>query len=461
MEYSLVGPSYVDDSLPISAQDTVNWIPEIVEAEGRSRSILRTPPGLTSFSNVVQTGCRGLHVMDNVLYGVYDNKLYSFSNVGVATSLGTVGGFNPVSMDDNGTQLVIVNGMAGYVYNNQTATFSTITDPDFQPANTVTFLDSYFIFDGNGGQFFISALGDGTQYDALDFATAESAPDDTIAVLVDHQELWVFGQETIEIWADTGNPDFPFERLTGQIIERGLGSAYTIEKLDNTVYWLAQNGIVYNASGHTPVRVSTFAIEQEIAKFTDLSQFVAWQEVSKGHWFYYLQCPNSGKTFVYDASTKLWHRRSSYTQTAWRGRYWENCYGLNFVGDGGSGDLWQLDSANYTEGGHPMISERYTAYLFSEQKPIFNHSVELVMDTGHGTNAVPDPQVEIRWSDDFGRNYSDFRQRSLGAVGEYRKRVRIQKLGMFRNRLFHVRVSDPVKRDLIVGEIRPAEGWTL
>lgn len=463
MEFSLVGPSYVDQTLPISVQDTVNWIPEIVEAEdGRSKTVLRTPPGLAGFSTLNLDGCRGLYLMANAnaLFSIYGTDLYMLDSLGNMTFLGTVNGTNPVSMADNGSQLVMVNGAEGYVWNNDTHVFAQITDPDFQPSSTVATLDNYFIFDGMGGQFFISSLGDGTQYDALDFATAESAPDNTVAVFVDHQELWILGQRTIEIWTDTSNPDFPFERSVGQIMERGVGGPYTIQKMDNTVYWLGDNGIVYNAAGHTPVRVSTFPIEQQIAQYSDLSGFISWQEIRKGHWFYYLQFPDLGKTFVYDAATKLWHRRKSYGQDYWRGRYWTQFFGESLTGDGVGSTLWKLDENLYTEGGDPMVSERYSAYLHAEQNPIFNHSIELVMDVGHGTNNVPDPQVEIRWSDDGGHNYGNFRQRSMGAVGKYRKRIRIQKLGTFRNRVFHLRVSDAVQRDMIVGEVRSNTGWT-
>lgn len=458
MNFNLIGPAYADATLPVSAQDTINWIPEPVEAEGRSGMLFRTPQGLTSVATLAQQKCRGVWVMASVLYVVYGTSLYEIASDGTATDLGTVAGSGIVSMADNGEQLVIVNGTQGYVYNNSTEVFAQITDPDFPGANTVAFIDYYFVFDGANGQFFLSELSDGTSFDALDFATAETSPDPTVGVFVDHQELWVGGSDTIEIWWNRGGADFPFER--SGVIQIGLGARHSIKAIDNTVYWLASNGMVYAAVGHNPQRISTFAIEQEIQKHT-IADFFAWTYFDKGHWYYVLQCPNDGKTFVYDAASQMWHRRQSYGLTRWRAQFHAYCYDRHFVGDYTNGTVWELEDEVYTEGSDPLISERYTQYLHSEMNPIFHHELELVFDTGHGTSTGndSDPMVEVRWSDDGGRNYSNFRQRSIGRIGEYGKRVRVHGLGSFRSRLFHLRVSHGVKRDLLDANVRATIGY--
>lgn len=457
MEFNLIGPSYVDATRPISYQDTINWIPERIEAEGRVIAALRTPAGLETFEEVVQTGCRGAIKFQDSLYTVYGTKLYRVSSGGVGTDLGTVGGTGPVSMCQNASQLVIATGSVAYVYDGSTlASISGLNNP-----NTCAFLDQYIIFDGDGGQFQISALNDASSIDALDFATAEAAPDDTVAVLVDHQELLLFGTETIEPWVNTGAPDFPFSRTQGSLIERGTESPHTVKKVDNTVYWLDNLGMVQAMAGHNPQRISTHAIEQEISNYMDqMDEFFAWGYVENGHWFYVLQCPDLGKTFVYDASIQQWHRRKSYGENCWRARHYAKVYGKHIVGDYASGNIWDMRQGVFVEGSDPMVSERYTYYAHGEDQPVFNHSLWLKFDTGQGLSSGQgsNPLVDVRWSDDGGRNFSNYWQRSIGQIGQYNKDVRLHGMGHFKDRMFHIRVADPVKRDLLTAYIRPTRG---
>ena len=49
----------------------------------------------------------------------------------------------------------------------------------------------------------------------------------------------------------------------------------------------------------------------------------------------------------------------------------------------------------------------------------------------------------LRWSDD-GRTWSNERILNCGQAGQYKKRVYINRLGRFRQRLFEVSMTDPV-----------------
>jgi hypothetical protein len=71
------------------------------------------------------------------------------------------------------------------------------------------------------------------------------------------------------------------------------------------------------------------------------------------------------------------------------------------------------------------------------------------MDTG----SADDHKVQVAYSDDFGRNFTNWKERSLGDIGEYAKRVRFFRLGRARNRIWRIRVSTPGKRDLISASV--------
>ena len=84
----------------------------------------------------------------------------------------------------NGTQVMIVDGTYGYIYNTVTNVFVQITDVDF-PANpvTVTFLAGRFIVNFAGSsRFYVSDNYNGLSWEPLLFANAETNPDPILAV---------------------------------------------------------------------------------------------------------------------------------------------------------------------------------------------------------------------------------------------------------------------------------------
>ena len=206
----------------LSAENLVNMYAEKAPSDSRTPVLLLGAPGLKLFATAGAGPCRGLHEMAGVLYAVSGPILYSISASGSVTSIGAVPGSDLVDMSDNGAQMIIVTNPDAYVYDRSAGTLTQVTDPDFPGASSVDFLDGYFIFtQPRSGEFFISALEDGTSYDALDFATAESNPDNLVRAWVDHREILLFGQLTMEPWYDSGGADFPFDRIPQAITERG------------------------------------------------------------------------------------------------------------------------------------------------------------------------------------------------------------------------------------------------
>jgi hypothetical protein len=52
---------------------------------------------------------------------------------------------------------------------------------------------------------------------------------------VDHREIWLFGNNTTEIWINIGDPDFPFQRIQGAFLEIGCAAPYSVAKADNSL----------------------------------------------------------------------------------------------------------------------------------------------------------------------------------------------------------------------------------
>src|SRR5690606_5013968 len=200
---------------------------------------------------------------------VSGTKLYQIALDGVATELGTVPGTGRVCMTHNqiagGNQVVIGAGSSGYGYNTYTGTFGQITDDAFPGMKSCDFLNQYILgVEPFGRYWFHSALVDAESYNALDEYQAETSPDRIMGLIALHNEVLVFGERTIEPWTNVPTDNAAFQLQRGSVIESGCASGNTIVKLDNSVFYLTENGQIARLNGYTPQIVSTYALEGAI-----------------------------------------------------------------------------------------------------------------------------------------------------------------------------------------------------
>lgn len=469
MKSPILGSSYVARSVNAADNRMVNLYPEAIPEGGKESGFLTRAPGLRLLGTAGQGPCRGMWQFGNYGYVVSGEKLYQINSFWDATELGTVSGNGPVSMADNGTQLFIACNPDGFIYNATSNTFQKITDPDFPGAVTVGYIDGYFVFNApNSQQFYVTAIFDGTDIDALDFASAEGSPDGLVALIVDHREVWLFGTNSVEVWYDAGTTDFPLARIQGAFNEIGCAAAYSVAKLDNALFWLGADargrGIVYRANGYTGQRVSTHAVEWQIQQYGSLSDAVGYTYQQDGHAFYVLNFPSANTTWIYDVATNGWHERAGFVNGQFT-RHWGNCQ-MAFnseivIGDYANGNFYAFDMDVYSDNGSVQRWLRSWRALPTGQnnlKRTAQHSLQLDCQTGVGvvTGQGSDPQVMLRWSDDGGHTWSSEHWRSMGKIGEYGYRTIWRRLGMtlkLRDRVYEVSGTDPVKIAVMGAEL--------
>jgi hypothetical protein len=465
-----VGASYQARSLNADAQRALNCYIELDQASPRAPMALYGTPGLRKVATAsAGLGCRGAITESGYAWLVIGNYVYRMDTSYNLTSLGTIGtSSGPVGLASNGLELLIVDGVAGWVVNVAAATLTQITDVDFpNGVRRATYQDGYFIVTGNDSeQFFISQLLNGGSWNGLDTESAQGSPDNTIGVISDHRELWLFGDTSAEIWVNTGNADFPFERTGNAFVEEGCASAATVVKCDNTIFWLGADqrgaGIVWRANGYTPMRISTHAVETAFAGYT-LSDAWAMSYQQEGHSFFVLSFPTDGKTWVFDSATQLWHERGYRDTTTgeigqWRGAGHCMLGGLHIVGDYADGRIYVLDLDYYLDDTDPIVRLRASQTQAQLQNRLFFNSLQVDMETGVGlvTGQGSDPQLMMRYSNDGGYTWSSLKTATVGLLGEYGARCRFNRLGAGRNRVWEISMSDPVKF-AVLGAIVDAE----
>lgn len=468
-----IGPSYKLNSVNVDCQRCVNLYPEVNElGRGKEQEVasLVSTPGLLLLLTLPTVPVRATYISSkNVLYAVGGNKLYTISSSWVATEIGTLNtSSGQVSMADNGVTLFVVDGPNGYVHALGSGSTATVTDPDWMGATQVAYQDGYFIFlKPNSGQFYISAL-NSTDVDALDIAEAEGQPDSLVAMLSDHRELWLFGSNSTEVFFNSGAADFPFERIEGAFVEHGCAAAFSVAKINNSVFWLGKDdkgtGIVFKASGYQPERISNHAIELAIQSYSDISDAVAWTYQQNGHHFYVLNFTNANTTWVYDTSTNLWHERA-YTLSGELKRHRANChafaYNTHVVGDYENGKIYKLSSDVYSDDGAAITRMRVSPHLTGDLDRVFYSSFQLDIETGIGIDGVgqgTDPQAMLQFSDDGGHTWSNEKWVSIGKIGDKKARAIWRRLGQSRDRVFKIKITDPVKVTLIGAKLDIAKG---
>ncbi|MDN4481863.1 hypothetical protein, partial [Demequina muriae] len=251
----------------------------------------------------------------------------------------------------------------------------------FPGAISFDFVDGYVLGIEPARRFaFTSDLAAAGSYSTLDRYEAEGSPDLLVGQAVTHREWWLMGERTIEPFTNTGAATGTFQRSQGTVIEVGLAATHAVAVMDNSVFWLGSDGIVYRANGYTPQRISTHAIEQAIAR-CNMAQAFAFTFEDKGHKVFYLTFPD-GQTWGYDAATGEWHRRKSHNLDRWRINCLVKWRGKWIAGDYANGILYQLDWDTQDENGEPMERRRITGVTHDNQNAIVINGLELVVDTG-------------------------------------------------------------------------------
>lgn len=415
----------------------------------------------TVFSSAV---FRGALVNGTTLYAVVGANILSIATTGVATVLGTITTTTGnVFMASNGTQVLIVDGTtAGHFITIATGAVTDVTLPG--EASSCAFCDGYFVITHASTQeTFISGLYDATSWDAADHEYVEGSPDNLLRVMHCNHMLWFFGVSTIEVFYNSGAADFPFARISGALIDKGLGATASAVLIDNQFYFLSDKFEVLRTVGYQFEKVSTIHVETEIQGYATKSDAIGYEYRIDGHVFYVVTFPTADHTWVFDTTTGFWHEWQSYkTQgTATFGRH-RGSIGFFFndkymVGDHTNGKIYELDMTTYTDDGEYIKRTRRAQYINKDRKRVAHFEIDLEFESGVGLGGASDPQVGLTWSDDSGNTWATVQYRDLGELADYKARQRWLRLGMARSRIYELTMYEPVKF-VLVGSSANIEG---
>ena len=446
-------------SKPVNAARVVNLYAASTAEGSRTKVVLYGTPGQKAWRTIGGDTIRAGLEAQSMAYILSGTTLYRVESDGTTTACS--GDLIPSTGDafliNNGLQIGLLVVPDLFVIVGTTVTKVTAAGYPTEGLSSIAYIDGYAVGTRNddSGQFYVSGLLDFASWDALDVASAESSPDGLLRVLVDHREVWLFGAETVEVWANTGASPFPFERVPGALLERGCAARRSPAKMDNSVFWLGDDRIVYRAEGYQPARISTHAIE-EVLRVGTVSDAYGMTYFQAGHHFYVLTLPSLNRTFVFDpaasaaAGAPIWHERQSGTSiepAKWDVQCIFSAFGKTLVGLQ-AGKVAELDLDTYTDLGEPIRSVIVGLPFYVDTLRAIMVDFELECEIGVGaiSGQGADPEVMMRYSDDGGFSWSHERRASLGRQGVRYIRAMWERLGAFRQRTVEISISDPVKR---------------
>lgn len=459
----LIGPSYETKVVGQNNRKLINMFLVPDETDGKQPFSAYSTPGLKVWSSdrASDNQVRALHVNNSILYAIINGGFYRYSSTGTATLLGSLNTISgDVSISSTNTEIGIVDFNNGYMFDISSSTFSTISDPDF-PNNpiTITAQDGYFIVNINSSdKFYISALNDGLNWSSLDFEDAEVNSDNTVTVKSFRQELHVFGNETTEIYLNTGNVNFPFQRQPDGTIFVGCSAKRSVATSSFSIFWLGEDsngkGLVMKKTGVELQNIANQAIAQKIQSYSKIDDALGYIYRLEGNEFYVLSFPDANATWVYNNVTGFWHEwRSSINGQIGRHRSqsYAYAYGKNIVGDIATGNLFELDVNTFTDNTEKIIRVLTTSPVHAENNLIslYNFRVDIEPGQGLSNGQGSDPTVIIEISRNGGHSFSNKLYRSAGKIGEYFRRVEVSRLGASRNFVIQLTMSDPIRWTVI------------
>lgn len=453
LELNITGGTYRHKSLPLSAQTTRNFYPQLIQSQkARSQYILASYPGKKLFATQEGGIDRGMIVHKNVLYKVTGEKLYSVSADGTHTELGDITGSERCVFAGIGSNIVIVSDGSAWQYDGSTV--SAITDGDLETPNACAHLNNQIIYDGDGGRFAVSDVGDATSIDPLNYATAESNADDLVRPYTFKQVLYLFGTDTIERWWNSGQGNPPFDRFQGGITQTGLAALHSVANDDDNIYFLGNDNQIYAIRGSSSSVIEPLLPEpmvREISNYARVSDAVGYCINLNGQWIYVLTFPFANKTWALPIGGE-WFELSSGANA---GRDIANSYVYfnrkHLLSDYRNGNIYELDDETYSDNGEEIIRQRDTAPIHgglfgAPGKRVEMSRFELIMERGVGllSGQGENPQIMLSVSDDGGKTFSAEMWGTIGRLGEFMWKVEWFALGSFENRIIRIKTSDAV-----------------
>ena len=437
MQIPIINGIYTDNAPSIRTSYPVNLVP-VPKKSGISNGYLRPGDGIVS--NGTGTGIdRGGINWNGICYRVMGTKLVTVASNGTVTTLGDVGNGGLVTLDYSFDRLAVQSGGRFYYWN---GTLTQVTDPDLGTVLDFCWVDGYFMT--TDGEFLIvTELNDPTQVNPLKYGSSEIDPDPVVALLKLRNEVYALNRNTIEVFDNVGGELFPFQRIEGAQIQKGVIGTHGCCVFADSVAFLGSGRNeapgIYIGANATAQKLSTQEIDIVLQGYTEVQLATVKLEArnDKSHEHLYVHLPD--RTLVYDAmASAAMQEQVWYTLTSaivgfaqYRARNFVYAYDKWLVGDTLSNQIGYFVENISSHWGLMVRWEFGTLIVYNDTNGALFNRLELVALTGRVALGL-NPAISTSYSLD-GQTWSQDRSIRVGSLGNTLKRLVWLQQGNMRN----------------------------
>lgn len=460
------GARQVDSNLAVNGQRSINWFPELEGNNAKAPLTLKPTPGKRLLATP-GTGPMRSQVIEFQGRAVFvsGSQLVSVDSTWTETVLGTLTtGSGWCEIVAGRTYVAVVDGVNFYAHGMAapfswgSAVFSVVTrstDANYDEecptgSSHVRIMNGYFMVNEAGSDAWsISANENPLSWNGADFGSAEVRPDNVAAIETTLRDVYTIGTQTTEVYYQSDNADFPFERYPNGLINVGVRAPNSVATDGNSIFMVGaaekSGPSIFIVQGFQAQKIADPDLADTIDRMTVIEDAVAYVYTQSDQTFYVLTFPSEDITFAYHLEQGMWHERRSGASGRDRGQGYGYFNGEHVVGDYQSGSLYALDRSVFTENGATIIRTRRGQIVHREGRQIEMNSVECEFKRGIGltTGQGSDPEAMMRYTND-GYAWSRELRMKTGKIGEYGKRAIVNRLGTGLMFGFEVSVSDPI-----------------
>ncbi len=442
MQIPILNGIYTDNGPDLRTSYPVNMVP-VPKQSGISNGFLRPGDGIVANGSGPGVDRGGIN-WNGICYRVMGTKLVTVASNGAVTVLGDVGGpvNTLVTFDYSFDLLAIASGGRLYYWNPTTNTLTQNTDPDLGIVLDVVWVDGYFMT--TDGEFLIvTELTNPLDVNPLKYGSSEVDPDPVVALLKLRNEIYALNRNTIEVFDNIGGTLFPFNRIDGAQIQKGVVGTFACCVYMEQIAFLGSGRneapSIYMGAAATAQKISTQEIDELLLNYTEAQLALVKMEArnDKAHQHLYVHLPD--RTLVYDGAASqvlgeaVWFTLTTtvvgFSQYRARNLVW--AYDKWLVGDPQSSNIGYLVDNIGTHWGQKVRWEFGTLIVYNEGNGALFHELELVSLTGRVALGV-DPQISTSYSLD-GLSWSQDRFIRAGTIGNTKKRLAWFQQGNMRN----------------------------
>jgi hypothetical protein len=447
------------DNLSLAASSVLNW-------EADESGINRPRAALATYSVTGLTTAKiiGMERWSGYTVLVDANRKFQYIN-DVSTTLAVDASTSTVTTQLQGVKRPTWVVGKQYIYaagggqiqrwNNTIGLTETLTSSPFN-ATHIASLGQYLISNdlSDPNQYKWSDIGETawTSWPSGNSSAADARPDNITALLENANRLYIFGDQSLQIYELGSDPTLPFD-LIGST-DTGLAAPYAYARLDTELGYLDNRRRIVIGDG-VNVRPISDAIQKDLRGLTTVSDCHIYREEVGQQSNLVVRFPTETRTFVYDLRGEKWRERDSYV-APFHADYPSGAYVYRrsdnthiIASSRSTGGLYTLSTSSRQDLGGALVCERTTGWHdFGTANRKRSNGLVLVSRRGTAAQGATPAAYEVRAQPENGP-WSPWEFVSVGTPSDYEQKQKVRIHGVFTRRRYGIRVSGSEDTSLV------------